>query len=862
MKSLQMRRYFLPSLILTGFIFSVTILNGQSKPYGSGNFGQWMTDEYGLPAYDYKQSASGEDFLHLLGNGSCNATAHGGGYVSLYSSKYFPIVFNNFSDKNYSGGFGWINDNGVKWSTLYADRPAGSNYRVVFGMGYMRKTIEYNSLQIVQDVFVPDGSDEVLMEKITFTNKSASEKRIDYIDYWDVALTWMQFNNKYPGWSKLTEYTDKVKTYYDPTKAAIKAVMEGDQGDFTKPSSTDPAKYSIFLSVLNENISSYDTRQATFMGHGTRAIPEQIARGKLSNSLDISGNLVQNDALLAAQVTLPLPANSSKTVYVIYGTALKGNENEVIDSYRSEYSQRLSDVIAKSNNVKLSLPAGNEWVAREMTWNNYYLMAGMLREEYFHTSCINQGGAYFYGWGNNICPRDVLQHLMPLSYTRPEFAKASLRYVLRMMKNTGRLESGTKFYGTLNEDSFDQSDTQFYLIWALSDYIRATRDRAFLDEVNTYYDGGSATVYEMLKQAYSFVINVTGKGEHNIIRVKHADWADGFLECAGNRSETIKRGESSMNQAMACFTYPLLKEIALSKHDVVFADILQTEIKAVRSVMNSACWKGNFYNRGWVIDSGNNFLEIGSKYPHLESNSFAMMADSLMSSENVASLIASLSKYNSDLNFGMRLANPNSLPPYGESHGTWFSPIHATIQGMIKHAYENSDAGSMAWQEFKKASLARHAELWPDIFYGITSGDDSYSPTDGTGYHGHNIKQLLMHLHSQELLSSIRFAGIWPDSEGYLIQPAFPFTTFSWESDRIKVSYTPKIASGFIKALGKDVVKMRVKIPGNYSDAIVKINGEKVSTKIEKGFALFEMSVNISSASLWEVSGSGKVKNY
>jgi hypothetical protein len=825
------------------------MVSAQTKPYGSGNFGKWITDGCGLPAYDFTQGSK-DSMQHLLGNSYCNVVAHGGGYIELYSTRYFPKAVNNLkkSENAYSGGFGWVKDGKTTWSTLYDNRPSGAISKMVYGMGYVEKTITFNELKVDQKVFVPTGNDEVILEEITFYNEGNTEKNITYTDYWDVAMVFLNPQRPY--------YTDKVKTYYDKTRSSIKAVMEGSQGDFSKPSSTDPAKLAIFASVLNNPVSSFDTKQDAFFGSGNIAKPDGVSKDQLSNSIDANGLLPNQDAVLATQTKISIGAKKSKTIYVLYGVTLKGTENKVIDTYRKNYASKFEEVITENKNVRLDFPSGNEWIAREMAWSNYYLMSGMLREEYFGTSCINQSGLYLYHEGRNIAFRDPLQHLMPLSYTKPEYAKATLRYVLRTMLNNGKLERGTIEYGQVVALDYDASDQELFLFWSLCDYIFATRDWAFLDETVNFWNGGSATVYEALKRSFEYVVKTAGKGEHDVIRVKKADWADNFLDAAGNEHGTIKRGESTQDQAMAALTYPMLKSLARYKKDESFAGNLHAETQKIITTLNSTCWKKEFYNRGWVIDKQNNVIEVGSAYPHIESNAYALLADSLMTEQMVSSLVSRIQTDNAYPESGMIVANPNSKPTYGECKGIWFAPGHAMIQGLAKHAYSNQSAKKLVWQEFTEMTLGHHAEQWPDVFYGIISAPDYWNPKNGrVGNYTRPWPQLLMHIHSQALLSSVRFAGVWPNSQGYLIEPAFPFDTFSWESERLKVKYGKNSVSGFVKTVGDDLVKMKVKLPSALKNALVSINGKSVSCKVDDGYILFDMVVKSQVITEYEVTG-------
>src|SRR5262245_23083169 len=163
--------------------------------FGGSSLGTWIDDEFGLPAFRYDGCTAGAcasepaDVFHQLGNGHVTAIAHGDGYVELFTAKTFYRFANRYDEagRNYGGGFGWVRDGDEIWSTLHEDRPPDASYERVFGMGYVKKTVEHGGLRVEQWVSSPPGSDEVLLERVVVTNVSTQAKSIGYFDYWDVA---------------------------------------------------------------------------------------------------------------------------------------------------------------------------------------------------------------------------------------------------------------------------------------------------------------------------------------------------------------------------------------------------------------------------------------------------------------------------------------------------------------------------------------------------------------------------------------------------------------------------------------------------------------------------------------------------
>ena len=88
---------------------------GESKPYGSGHFGEWITDQFGLPAYRYtcnqvtdpkavtpvhKQWRGPTDHTHQVGNDRMIAAVSNFGYVQVRQDEGSPKFLNDYSPEH------------------------------------------------------------------------------------------------------------------------------------------------------------------------------------------------------------------------------------------------------------------------------------------------------------------------------------------------------------------------------------------------------------------------------------------------------------------------------------------------------------------------------------------------------------------------------------------------------------------------------------------------------------------------------------------------------------------------------------------------------------------------------------------
>jgi hypothetical protein len=125
-----------------------------SKPYGSGHFGEWITDEFGLPAFRYTCDQTTDpkavtsvtpgllsptEHIHQVGNDRLVAIASNYGHVQVRQDEGAPKFLNVHwpSQAQFGGGIGYLAGGGEVLSTYYPSH--GRSFDRVFGIGYWRK---------------------------------------------------------------------------------------------------------------------------------------------------------------------------------------------------------------------------------------------------------------------------------------------------------------------------------------------------------------------------------------------------------------------------------------------------------------------------------------------------------------------------------------------------------------------------------------------------------------------------------------------------------------------------------------------------------------------------------------------------
>jgi hypothetical protein len=861
--------------------------------YGNSAFGAWVTDEFGLPAFRYDGCAAGSgceepaDPCHQLGNGHVTAVAHVGGYVELFTAKTYYRYANRYdaTAKHFAGGFGWIRENGNVWSTFYDDRPSGSTYERLFGMGYYKKTIEHGGLRVEQYIYAAPGGDEALLERLVLTNLSGTTKSLQYFDYWDVAWWLVRYSD--PVTSASAYDPARVRTSYDAARAAIKVTSLAPPGDLHIPSLVrDPSPKTAFVAYLGDTPDRFDSVQAEFFGPtGDRLLPRRVRPGEqLGNST--SDNLPNEDATLVTQKDVMLAPGGKHELHILYGIAPRGEEDAVIDRYRSSPANRLPEIAQDwaTRIPRLVLPE-ERWIEREMAWSAYYLLSGMMREDFFATRATNQGSIYQYLWGANAGPRAALRHVMPIIYIDPKAAREVITYYLRAMKETGELAYATAGYGAWQPMGFDPSDSALWLLWAAAEYVFATRDFAFLDTVHDYYceagRGGcdKAKAYDMLKQAFAYQVAHVGTGAHGLVQLKKWDWDDLLVSNFGPYDETrsVNEGESTLNTALAVVAYPMLAALAERRGDTAFAAHVREHCLSLKNALRDQ-WRNDHFNRAYVYGLLGPAVELGKDDLWLAANAFALIADGLLGQDEATRLIDRMRR---ELLDSSPLGLASQAAPMANigTSGFWYSLAGPAVEGLAK---QNNIPGArdLAWSAFRRQTLATHAQEYPNIWYGVWSGPDMYytpldvtmspyDPCPGLGKTWCYVFQILfikvrlcmrdfpvfnMFAHSEPLLGSVRMAGLWADAGGLIIDPIFPFETFKWES---AVARTPAETQGRITPTDDDVLNMRVRIRGGTPKPTlaVSVNGQSAPFTYDAttGFVQFSLRVTRDIAATWSV---------
>ena len=173
------------------------------KEFGSGYFGEWIEDEFGLPAYRYtcdqindpkaltpmnEEWRSKTEHLHQVGNDRLVAVASNYGYIQVRQDEGGPKYLNEFDPKRgqYAGGFGYLTDGDSFLSTYYPGN--ADSFERIFGIGYIQKKVIGHGYNVNQIIFAPFGDDPILISQITIINNRDMPVDLRWIEYWGCCM--------------------------------------------------------------------------------------------------------------------------------------------------------------------------------------------------------------------------------------------------------------------------------------------------------------------------------------------------------------------------------------------------------------------------------------------------------------------------------------------------------------------------------------------------------------------------------------------------------------------------------------------------------------------------------------------------
>jgi hypothetical protein len=844
-----------------------------NSSYGSGHFGQWTVDPWGLPAYDYtldQQSSpiakqpelSGSvDAWSQIGNDHVVADGVNHGYVQLWSQDrlYQWMNYYDAPHQHYAGGFGYINSGGKVISTLYDDRPAGASTGRRFGVGYYAKQTSAPGLSTKDTVYAPFGDDSLLLHDVTITNTGSSTRSGSYFEYWDVNPQ-VQAGKQIP------------RGYRSPVWDAASKTLSVAQ----LPDDVDTRPLTLFASALNAPVSAYDTNTSAFFGSGTRAAPAAVTAGKLTNSIaPPDPNGTEGNGMFAFQTPFRLAPGQSVTLRYAYGYAHPDKVAGLLARYRAQADPlRASERRWKAWLPQVDLGQNQAWFSRELQWDAYTVRSDATYEEMCGYHILSQGGYYQYFFGFQGAFRDPLQHMLPMIWSEPWLARQVIEYSAHEQPAAGGAIPYALISGCRRYDLGTSDDLDLWLLWGAAEYVLQTRDYSFLNRQIPYYGGaGGGTLWDHLKLAFQHQENVIRTGPHNeYLTGLTGDWSDFSTEFS-------QMTESNLVTAQAAYMYPRLALVADLVGDSAFA----AQLRAA-GARDLATVQGQYVPGGWFARGYSGARQFGAGSMFSEPQPWALLAGAA-NPQQQAQVVANYRRYlvgvgapGGPTKIGAALAPGSSDPG---AHEQTFPPVNGSSQwpggawfavngwwtwalGQLDGVVPNAVAD--AFDELGRNTLAAHATAFPDHWDGVITVDDEcaayfQSPSSGCGIGlatgagaipGYDTQ--IMHQPAYSLFDLLKLAGVEATTDGYRIVPHLPMSTFNVRFPDVGVAQQPGLIRGYFRTAGGAVTIDVAPPPGVSADqAIAYADGQQVRSTVVGGLVRFTLVTRAGRTADWAV---------
>lgn len=904
------RRQFLGGLALaaSGFNLPAKLLaeNGLSstggrgasgaKAYGSGYFGEWVQDKFGLPAFHYTCDQitdpkavtpvnpgvlSSTEHIHQVGNDRIVAIASNYGHVRVRQDEGAPKFLNDHAPDRgcFGGGIGYLTDGKVSLSTYYTGK--AERFDRIFGIGYFRKTVAGNGYGIDQVIHAPFGDDPVLISQVTITNHTSSRAELRWVEYWGCQVYEFSFRSLmesagkdmcglrrdfgarfehhfrmlegHSGLVERKEFLGRLPAEEERWRQTVAYLEKHPNGFLTPPDKNAPKDASFddlnppstFLVSLDAPADGLSTNGKDFFGSGGASHPSGLDKN-LDGGISETGP--QSALLLERKVSLK--PGESRTLAFLYGYLPQGaNLDSLIHKYRRSAPHAWQESSRRWKKEGLRLRVESEpWVEREITWNHYYLRSNLTFDSFFHHHIISQCAIYQYVMGFQGAARDPLQHALPFVFSDPSIVKEVLSYTLKEVRPNGSIPYGIVGHGMpMPTTSDDSSDMPMWLLWATAEYVLATRDKAFLDKsITTVYGpgAGSEPVRSLLARCFRHLVNDVGTGKHGLMRMLHDDWNDGLVGAwipPKDLQECVSQSESVLNSAMASHVFDRYAQLLTYAGDEAgFVAEIRKQADQNRQAVRRQ-WTGKWFRRawlgptlGWLGEKGlwvspQPWAIIGGAASEVETRELIQVMDEELRQPSPIGAMQ-ISKSPDMITHGVARLKPGTQV----DGGVWPS-LNATLIWALALL-----DGKKAWDEWKKNSFARHAEVYPEIWYGTWSGPDvlnsvvSKHPGETTGGHPlgwTDFPVLNMHTHACPLFGASKLLGLEFTEAGMTLSPKLPMESYHFDSPLLGFARSSRGYEGWYNPSFRGTWTIRLVLPAEEANRFksIEINGKRAA---------------------------------
>ena len=703
--------------------------------------GSWSINDYGLPEYHYlsklpyvnisdsiyeKPINLPEDPYFLIGNYKIKLFTHVSGVFRIITGQRSWMCMNEGNKAEYGANEATIeNLSDHKITSLTGVHSLASDPKLTtrdFGCGYARYNYKLpDNLSISRAVMVlPSDSENVGVPafeiKIFIKNKSSVNLKLKYAETVNANPVMLQEQSLVPQQRKAVF----TKSISNKDHALVVSFSPGNELPSYIKNSTSVSLYdyyppSLFFSNLSET--------------GKNDIQVIDSSENYSIRMHTEFNLDAGKEIeLSYVIGIQYDENISELIRTIHEKLIPGDPLKKLCYL---WKKRLPNLENEKNPI----------LYREMLWNAHALEAMATYNRYYNETFIPQGTAYTFSWGANSAVRDHLQHALGVVYYNPALARSIIRYVLGHITITGDISREETGYAFQNISPYTQSDSQLYLFYVLSEYLKVTGDYGFLFESAPFYPAEfnhSEMIIDRLQRTYDYFISQIGTGKHGLVKLLNADWNDDFFtEVPSNLY--FDKAESHLNSLIAIIGFSgFMNNLDVMIHKVEFKDQQNNLINFKNQLSGfTKALKDSFYkdlgNRSYSARAYFNYLgdvKIGVDQMYIEPQGFLLQLEDYPV-EKKKILLEEIQKRLIDPEpfAGRCLEHPVIwselfkrkaliFPGYMSNGAVWFSTYAPVVVGAATFDKEKATGLLL------KMTMARYADAYPQFWPGQWSFSD------------------------------------------------------------------------------------------------------------------------------------------
>ncbi len=712
-------------------------------------FGEWVTRD-GLPAFAYRaglprgsdpESTAGPPYQLLAGNRCIQICATADGTMGLWDERHGGRWL-TLGDPTGTGTSTITEANGQRWGSARPAWPAGTPPVRTFGPTWFEVACEHDGLALERMTLCPEGESPWVLVRVQLRNTGKAARRVEHVERWGVVPRFVNLG------------ATPAQRAEHARAAVVFRVGRLRDGLLAMEERTDEA------AALERQ------RFAQVFGPPVAIVLEPLA--------DTPARAMHADAphpILALASEVVVAPGETATLWFRFGA----EDGTVVANPASVFENSIA--LLKRRLPRAAAPEAPQ-AEREVTWHSAILAGGACRDEVLGNHTLNQGSAYAYRMGFNGAARDPLQHALPLVYTEPDLALSVLRNTCSWATPDGDLPYALDGAKRPSTELFQPSDQNLWALWLAAEYAAASGDVKAFEAPLAYHPAHTAQaapLHEHLRRQFLYFADVVGTGEHGHVRMRNADWNDAAIALSGvDRRTMIERGESVLNSAFAAWVLPVYGGLCERLGDGATASRAREIGEQLRERVADE-WNGRWYRRAHVPGKG----ALGDDTCWLEVQPWAILCGAA-NEARARELIATIDdQLRSGSPLGARVRWP--VPPGGDimgqpgegtAGGNWFSINMTLIWAAARIMPE------LAWDEWRRMTLASHTAAYPDIWEGTLSGPDAYNaPESPRAGHTWDMPMLSMqqfpvnnmHAHSAPLIAYLRLLGVEPASDGALL---------------------------------------------------------------------------------------------